>query len=201
MTDPHPQSPLPAEAQAPTEEQRAQTLRRKNLQWAGICAGVMVITAIWPWIYAPIYRQICSTLGISTSQAKSVDVLLDEARAASLPPTKVRFMGVSGELPITIEPLTQNADVALGKTFAVTYRLTNTSGRDLDYRAVHMVEPAKDGSFELIKCFCDGHRVIKANATEDHLLTFRLTKPPLRPDGLIVNYTLFAYTGNEPVVQ
>lgn len=191
MIDPQPQ----------TEEQRAQEVRRKNLKWAGICAGVMVITAIWPWVYAPIYRQICSTLGITTSQAKSVDVLLSEARAATMPPTKVRFMGVSGELPITIEPLTASADVPLGKIFGVTYRIVNTTNRDLHYRAIHMVDPAKDGSFELIECFCEGHRVIKANATEEHLLTFRLTKPALREDGLVVNYTLFAYTGDEPVVE
>lgn len=168
-------------------------IRRKNMKMLGICIGVMIVTAIWPWIYAPIYKQVCATLGIKTTSSKDANTLMSEARADALPPTPVRFMGVSGELPITIEPLTKQADVKIGKTFAVMYRITNTTNRDLDYRAIHMVEPRNDDSFQLIKCFCEGHRVIKAGVTEDHLLTFRLTKEPVRPDGLIVNYTLFDY--------
>ncbi|MNT17757.1 Cytochrome c oxidase assembly protein CtaG [compost metagenome] len=152
-----------------------------------------MVTAVFPWFYAPLYRMVCATLGIPTTSSKNANVLLDEARAASLPPTKVRFMGVSGSVPVIIEPLTQTADVKIGKPFGVMYRLVNTTGRDIDFRAVHMVEPAKDDSFQLIECFCEGHRVIKAGATEEHLLTFKLTKPPLREDGLVVNYTLFPY--------
>jgi cytochrome c oxidase assembly protein Cox11 len=167
--------------------------QRKNMRLMAICGGVMVLTGILPWAYVPDYRQVCALVVFRTSTDQTPDQLFDEARAATIPPVSVRFMGVSGQLPIDITPVTSQADVAIGKTFAVHYVLTNRTDRDLDFRAVHMVEPATDPSFQLIKCFCDTHRVIKARETQDHLLTFKLTRPPERADGLTVNYTLFDY--------
>jgi cytochrome c oxidase assembly protein Cox11 len=168
-------------------------LKRKNLQVAGIACVVMVATGILPWAYAPVFKQVCSMVGFPTSSDKTPDQLFDEARAATMPPVSVRFMGVSGQLPIDIEPQFPQADVKIGKVFAVHYKLTNRSGRDLDFRALHMVEPRTDRSFQLIKCFCDEHRVIKAHETQDHILTFKLTRPPEHEDGLTVNYTLFDF--------
>jgi cytochrome c oxidase assembly protein Cox11 len=168
-------------------------LKRKNLQVAAIAGVVMIAMGIFPWAYAPIFKTVCSAVGFPTSSEKTPDQLFDEARAASLPPVNVRFMGVSGSLPIDITPVVEQADVKIGQVFAVHYRLTNRTGRDLDFRAVHMVEPPTDRSFQLIKCFCDTHRVIKAHETQDHILTFKLNAPPERGDGLTVNYTLFDY--------
>jgi cytochrome c oxidase assembly protein subunit 11 len=170
-----------------------ENIKRKNTRLLGICGVVMIATGIMPWAYVPVYRQVCSLVGFRTSTDQTPDQLFDEARAATVPPVSVRFMGVSGQLPIDIEPAVPQADVKIGKTFAVHYRLTNKTDRDLDFRAVHMVEPPTDGSFQLIKCFCDTHRVIKAHETQDHILTFKLTRPPEREDGLTVNYTLFDY--------
>ena len=45
-------------------------IRRKNLRMLSICIGVMIVTAIWPWIYAPIYKQVCATFGIKTTSSK-----------------------------------------------------------------------------------------------------------------------------------
>lgn len=168
-------------------------LKRKNLQIAGIAGVVMIATGILPWAYVPIFKQVCSAVGFPTSSDKTPDQLFAEARAAGITSVPVRFMGVSGQLPITIEPVTPSADVPLGQVYAVHYRLTNPTGRDLDFRAVHMVEPVEDKSFQLIKCFCDEHRVIKAHETQDHILTFKLIGAPERGDGLTVNYTLFDY--------
>ena len=74
------------------DQARAAELKRKNMKWLMICLAAMTVTAVFPWFYAPLYRMVCATLGIPTTSSKSANVLLDEARAASLPPTKVRFM-------------------------------------------------------------------------------------------------------------
>lgn len=175
-------------------------LVRRNRQVTGIVLSVLTVMAILPWVYAPLYRKVCGILGLSVPGVRRpVDVLFTTARqgvgadrfgpAVSL----VNFMGVSGQLPIDIRPLQRRAWVKTGEVFSVTYRLTNLTTRDLDYKAMHMVFPKTDTSFELIKCFCDDHRVIKASAREDLPLLFRLVKDVPGDAGLTVNYTLFDY--------
>lgn len=172
-------------------------LKRRNKRLAFGVLGILVLMEVFPWAYAPLYRQVCDAIGIRRASDKPVDVLLQEARAAG-PITnakayKVNLMGVSGELPITIEPLDNELWAKEGEIVSATYRLTNTSDRDLDYRAVHSTMPLNHPSFELIKCFCDDHRVIKAGETENWPVVFRLIKPVDNPQGLTVNYTLFNY--------
>ena len=180
-------------------------LARRNRQVTALVLGVMTVTAILPWVYAPLYRRVCGALGIPVAAANPFDVVRRTVRdgigkdRAGHQQSLVNFMGVSGELPIDITPLTRRAWVKTGDTYAVTYRLTNLSGRDLDYKAMHMVVPQPNDSFELIKCFCDEHRVIKAHATEEWPLTFRLIKPVSGDAGLTVNYTIFNFDHSQHV--
>lgn len=169
-------------------------LKKRNMRLAfGVLILVAATTAL-PWAYAPLYQHICGVLGIQTTSYKPADQLLAEARGtASEKAQLVHFMGVSGELPITIEPLERQAMVEIGDVFSVMYRLKNQSDRDLDYRAIHSTIPAADPSFELIKCFCEDHRIIKAGATEEWPVVFRLVSAPSDPNGLTLNYTLFDY--------
>jgi cytochrome c oxidase assembly protein Cox11 len=92
-----------------------------------------------------------------------------------------------------IRPLERRLWVKTGDITVVLYRLTNLTPRDLDYRAVHMVVPATDSAFELIKCFCDDHRILKAGVSEDLPLVFRLRHQVPGDAGLTVNYTIFDY--------
>ncbi|MDB5096677.1 MAG: cytochrome c oxidase assembly protein [Cyanobacteria bacterium RYN_339] len=188
-------------------------LALRNRRTTRLVLGVMTVMAILPWVYAPLYRKVCGALGIPVAAANPFDVVLKTAKQgigrdrAGHQQSLVNFMGVSGELPIDITPLTRRAWVKTGDTYAVTYRLTNLSNHDLDYKAMHMVIPQPNESFELIKCFCDEHRVIKAHVTEEWPLTFRLVKPVVGDVGLTVNYTIFnfdhsqnkARAGTEPI--
>ena len=170
-------------------------LHRKNMRVLKICLGVLVFMEIVPWVYAPLYRQVCEIIGARTAKAGTVDELLaaERAEAAANTTQIVHFMGVAGTLPIAIEPLQRQAEVKTGEVFSVMYRLTNQSGRDLDYRAIHSTLPLNHPSFELIKCFCEDHRIIKAGVTEEWPVVFRLSKPVTEPQGLTLNYTLFDY--------
>jgi cytochrome c oxidase assembly protein Cox11 len=172
-------------------------LKARNKRLAFGVLGILVCMEVFPWIYAPLYRQVCATLGIKTATSKPVDQMLQEARAAggvaNGPSYKVAIMGVSGQLPISIKPLQTHTEAKVGEIVSVVYQLKNNSDRDLDYRAIHSTLPANHPSFELIKCFCDEHRVIKAGVTENWPVVFRITKPIENSDGLTVNYTLFNY--------
>lgn len=174
-------------------------LARRNRRVTSLVLFVMAGTAILPWVYAPLYRHVCGALGIQVTSDQPYDVLLRTAQQgigaarAHHGESLVNFMGVSGQLPIDIVPLKRREWVKTGEMSMVTYRLTNLSDRDLDFRALHMVEPENNDSFELIKCFCDNHRVIKAHEVQDLPLTFRLIKPFKGDAGLTINYTIFNY--------
>jgi cytochrome c oxidase assembly protein Cox11 len=162
--------------------------------------GVVAVMSVLPWVYAPLYRRVCGVLGIALPAEQNPTAVLariaregigkDRADAAT---SLVNFMGVSGQLPIDIRPLERRLWVKTGDITVVLYRLTNLTQRDLDYRAVHMVVPATDTAFELIKCFCDDHRILKSGVSEDLPLVFRLRHQVPGDAGLTVNYTIFDY--------
>ncbi|MEB3329361.1 MAG: cytochrome c oxidase assembly protein [Candidatus Sericytochromatia bacterium] len=162
--------------------------------------GVVAVMSVLPWVYAPLYRRVCGVLGIALPAEQNPTAVLariaregigkDRADAAT---SLVNFMGVSGQLPIDIRPLERRLWVKTGDITVVLYRLTNLTKRDLDYRAVHMVVPATDTAFELIKCFCDDHRILRSGVSEDLPLVFRLRHQVPGDAGLTVNYTIFDY--------
>ena len=165
-----------------------------------LIVGVLVVMGVLPWFYAPLFRHVCGVLGIEVGkEQKPAEVLARIAKEgigkerADDQTSLVNYMGVSGQLPIDIRPLERRHWVRTGEMAVVLYRLTNLTDRDLDYKAVHMVWPKNDTSFELIKCFCDDHRVLKARASEDLPLVYRLTKAVPGDAGLTVNYTIFDY--------
>ena len=175
-------------------------LQRRNNRLTAALVGVLAVMGVLPWVYAPLYRQVCGVLGIEAGrEQKPAEVLtriVQEGIGRERADDKtslVNYMGVSGPLPIDSRPLARRHWVKTGDISVVLYRLTNLTDRDLDYKAVHMVWPKNDTSFELIKCFCDDHRVIKARASEDLPLVYRLTKAVPGDAGLTVNYTIFDY--------
>lgn len=175
-------------------------LRKKNARVTALVCLVLVVMGVMPWFYAPLFRHVCGVLGIEVGkEQKPREVLARIAREgigkerADEATSLVNYMGVSGQLPIDIRPLERRHWVRTGDMQVVLYRLTNLTDRDLDYKAVHMVVPKNDTSFELIKCFCDDHRVLKARASEDLPLVYRLTKAVPGDAGLTVNYTIFDY--------
>lgn len=175
-------------------------LRRKNTRLTALIVLVLTVMSILPWVYAPLFRRVCGVLGIEVGREQQpAQVLARIAREgvgrerADEQTSLVNYMGVSGQLPIDIRPLERRHWVKTGEMAVVLYRLTNLTDRDLDYKAVHMVWPKTDTSFELIKCFCDDHRVLKARASEDLPLVYRLTKAVPGDAGLTVNYTIFDY--------
>jgi cytochrome c oxidase assembly protein Cox11 len=176
-------------------------LARKNRRVTAAVVVVLAAMFVMPYFYAPLYRHVCGVLGVPIGQAQAEPgaVLAKIAREgigrerADAETSLVNYMGVSGQLPIDIRPLERRHWVKTGAIQVVLYRLTNLTDRQLDYKAVHMVWPQTDTSFELIKCFCDDHRVLKARASEDLPLVYRLTKAVPGDAGLTVNYTIFDY--------
>lgn len=171
---------------------------RSHLSLLLVVVGIMGITGTLPWVYAPLYRHVCGVLGIPVAPQQPTEVLMRTVREGigrerhEEGRSLVNFMGVSGQLPIDIRPLERRAWIKTGDAYGVVYRLTNLTKKQLDYRAVHMVMPANE-SFQLIKCFCDEHRIIKPGEVQDLPLAFRLTKQVPGDAGLTVNYTIFDY--------
>jgi cytochrome c oxidase assembly protein Cox11 len=177
----------------------SQDPNKKNIQLSLLVLSVSLMTLMIPFIYGPIYYKLCGALGIQTTSSKPVDALLQTAREgigqsrANESTSLVNFMGVSGQLPIDIRPLKRRDWIKTGELYMVTYRLSNLTDQNLDFKAMHMLLPQGDTSFELVKCFCNEHRVIKAHEVQDLPLTFRLRHKVPGDAGLTVNYTIFDY--------
>lgn len=178
----------------------AEPSRRDHRRATWLVLGVVAVMAVLPWVYAPLYRRVCGVLGVPLPQEQNPQAVLARIAREGIGKDRaddrtslVNFMGVSGQLPIDIRPLERRLWVKTGDMTVVLYRLTNLTQRDLDYRAVHMVLPATDTAFELIKCFCDDHRILKAGISEDLPLVFRLKHVVPGDAGLTVNYTIFDY--------
>lgn len=171
---------------------------RTHLTWVLVVVGIMGLTGTLPWVYAPLYRHLCGVLGLPVPPDQPNEVLMRAVRQGigkerhEEGRSLVNFMGVSGQLPIDVRPLERRAWIKTGEAFGVVYRLTNLTQKRLDYRAVHMVMPNSE-AFQLIKCFCDEHRIIQPGEVQDLPLAFRLTKPVPGDAGLTVNYTIFDY--------
>jgi cytochrome c oxidase assembly protein Cox11 len=177
-----------------------QSLRRRNLLVLLVPMVVLAGMLVFPWFYAPLFRHVCGLVGVELGREQNpAEALARLARdgvgkeRADADSSLVNFMGVSGQLPLDIRPLERRMWVKTGDVAVVLYRLTNLTDRQLDYRAIHMVLPKSDTSFELLKCFCEDHRILKAGASEDLPLAFRLTKAVPGDAGLTVNYTIFDY--------
>ncbi|MEB3196106.1 MAG: cytochrome c oxidase assembly protein [Candidatus Sericytochromatia bacterium] len=186
----------PVSQDAETDARLSSRHRRLTM----LVLAVVAVTGILPWVYAPLYRKVCGVLGIPTAREQNPAAVLARIAREGIGKERadeqtslVNFMGVSGQLPIDIRPLERRMWVKTGDVAVVRYRLTNLTQRDLDYRAVHMVVPKEDSSFELIKCFCDEHRILKAGISEDLPLVFRLSKAVPGDAGLTINYTIFDY--------
>lgn len=192
MDDPTPKTPpMPRDDEA---------LKRKNRLVLLPALFVLCMMAVMPWFYAPLFRHVCGLVGVELGRdqdpAQALARLVREGvgkERADAQTSLVNFMAVSGQLPLDIRPLERRKWVKTGEVAVVLYRLTNLTDRQLDYKAVHMVLPKSDTSFELIKCFCDDHRVLKAGSSEDLPLAFRLTKSVPGDAGLTINYTIFDF--------
>ena len=83
------------------ETRNREDLKRRNKRLAFGVLGLIVFMEIFPWLYAPLYRQVCDMIGIRRASNKPVDDLLQAINAA----TGIPGIASSNSMPAKPEPL------------------------------------------------------------------------------------------------
>ncbi|HEY9720951.1 MAG TPA: cytochrome c oxidase assembly protein [Oscillatoriaceae cyanobacterium] len=175
-------------------------LKRKNQRVLMLVIGVIIGMGFFTYGYQKNFHKICGLVGLPYNQGKSLQALLKTSERAGKDQSLVSFMGVSGQVPVDIEPLQREKWVKTGKITTVYYRLTNLTDHRVDFKAEHMTIPLTP-DFQLIKCFCSTHHVLAPHETRTYPLTFSLTNTITSDAGLTINYTIFPYDGPGAVTQ
>ena len=140
----------------------------------------------------PLYRQICSVLGITATRTVAPNTQVDTGRVV-----KVEFVAnLNNNLAWRFEPLEKLVELNPGAMATVNYRVTNTLPHAVTGRAVPSFAPVEAGRyFSKLACFCFSNQTLQAGETRDMPVTF-FVDPKIPKDlaAIALSYTFFDVT-------
>ena len=140
----------------------------------------------------PLYRQICSVLGITATRTIAQNNSVDTSRVV-----KVEFVAnLNKNFAWKFEPVDKLVEVHPGALATVKYRVTNTMPYATTGRAVPSFGPIEAGLyFNKLECFCFSNQTLQAGETRDMPVTFFVDqKVPKEIGAIALSYTFFDVT-------
>lgn len=186
----------------------ASVMRRDN--WRMVRKLVVVVGLMFLFGYAlvPIYRTICSVLGVNVLSLGEADVPGGAAGARSLP----RNTQVDLDRTITIEfdanargpwefmPAKRSVDVHPGEITTVMYRFKNVQNRTMAAQAIPSYAPMQAMPyFNKLECFCFNQYTLRPGEAKEWPVVF-VIDPKLSKDvkTITLSYTFFEVGGTVP---
>lgn len=140
----------------------------------------------------PLYRQICSVLGISATRTIAENTRVDVSRMV-----KIEFVAnLNKNFAWKFEPVENAVEIHPGAMRTVNYRVTNTLPFATTGRAVPSFAPLEAGLyFKKFECFCFSNQTMQAGETRDMPVTFSVD-PNVPQDiaAMALSYTFFNVT-------
>ena len=140
----------------------------------------------------PLYRQICSVLGITATRTITQHTRVDTSRVV-----KVEFVAnLNSNFAWKFEPIDKQVEINPGAIATVNYRVTNTLSHAVTGRAVPSFAPLEAGLyFNKLECFCFSNQTLQAGETRDMPVTFFVDpKIPKELAAIALSYTFFNVT-------
>ena len=140
----------------------------------------------------PLYRQICSVLGITATRTIAQNNSVDTSRIVN-----VEFVAnLNKNFAWKFEPIERFVEVHPGALATVNYRVTNTMPYATTGRAVPSFGPIEAGLyFKKLECFCFTNQTLQAGETRDMPVTFFVDqKVPKDLGAIALSYTFFDVT-------
>ncbi|MEP7154458.1 MAG: cytochrome c oxidase assembly protein [Betaproteobacteria bacterium] len=137
----------------------------------------------------PLYRQICSVLGITATRAVAQNTQVDLSRTV-----RIEFdANVNRDFAWRFEPVEKSVDIHPGAVMTIRYRVTNTLGHPSTGRAVPSFGPLEAGQyFNKLECFCFSNQTLQAGETREMPVTFYVDpKLPKDIGSIALSYTFF----------
>ena len=164
-------------------------LQARNRQLMGKLLVIAVGMLGFGFAMVPMYRQICSALGLNqTRSVGSANTQVDASRSVT-----VELLASSSGLPWRFESLQRSVSLHPGERATVRYRVVNTMDRPVTARAYMSTAPLRAAQYlEKEECFCFTNQTLAAGETREMPVVFKV-KPdaPRDMETISLSYTFF----------
>ena len=187
----------------------AAVLRGDNARMVG---KLLVITALmfsFGYALVPIYRSICSALGLNvlalSDQVVSGNGVLSESAAANTQVDLSRSITVEFDANARgvwkFKPAVSSVTVHPGELTTVMYEFTNTQNRTMVAQAIPSYAPMQAmAHFNKVQCFCFNEYKMQAGESKQWPVVFVIdSKLPKDVRTITLSYTFFEVGGKVPV--
>jgi cytochrome c oxidase assembly protein subunit 11 len=181
-------------------------LRRDNLRMVG---KLLVVTALmfgFGYALVPVYRAICSALGINVLSV-SERLVQDSVRGGKVSSTQVdtsRTITIEFDAnvrgPWEFKPAQRSVDVHPGELTTVMYEFTNVQNRTMAAQAIPSYAPQQAmAHFNKLECFCFSEYTLQPGERKQWPVVF-VIDPKLPKDvrTITLSYTFFEVGGKVP---
>jgi cytochrome c oxidase assembly protein subunit 11 len=179
-------------------------LRRDNLRMVGKLAVVAALMFGFGYALVPMYRAICTALGINVL---SVAELRTGERAPGAGNTQVdRSRTITVEFdanargPWDFKPAQRSIDVHPGELATVVYEFRNVQNRTMAAQAIPSYAPQQAmAHFNKLECFCFTEHVLQPGQSKQWPVAFVIDpKLPKDVKTITLSYTFFEVGGKVP---
>ncbi len=193
----------------PTPDIAAAALRSDNLRIFGKLAVVAALMFGFGYALVPIYKTICTALGINVLSLAELDV---QGGARADPKTATKNTQIDTSRTITIEfdansrgpwefrPAKRSVEVHPGEMTTVMYEFRNVQNRTMAAQAIPSYAPMQAMPyFNKLECFCFNQYTLKPGESKQWPVVF-VIDPKLSKDvkTITLSYTFFEVGGSVP---
>ena len=196
-------------APTPDHAAAAAALRSDNLRIFGKLVVVAALMFGFGYALVPIYKTICTALGINVLSLAEIDV---QGGARADPKTATTNTQIDTSRTITIEfdansrgpwefhPAKRSVDVHPGEMTTVMYEFRNVQNRTMAAQAIPSYAPMQAMPyFNKLECFCFNQYTLKPGESKQWPVVF-VIDPKLSKDvkTITLSYTFFEVGGSVP---
>ena len=184
---------------------RAAALRTDNLRMVGKLLVVAALMFAFGYALVPLYRAICSALGINVlslseretsgvSRAPAGNTQVDLSRTVTIE------FDANARGPWEFKPAKRSLDVHPGEMASVMYEFRNVQNRTMAAQAIPSYAPMQAmPHFNKLECFCFSEYTLKAGESKQWPVVFVIDpKLPRDVKTITLSYTFFEVGGKVP---
>ena len=180
-------------------------LRADNLRMVGKLAVIALLMFAFGYALVPVYRAICSALGVNVlSVAERVAAGQPAAASANSQVDLSRTVTVEFDAnargPWDFKPAQRSIDVHPGQLVSVMYEFRNVQNRTMVAQAIPSYAPKQaEPYFNKLECFCFSEYTLKPGESRQWPVVF-VIDPKLSRDvkTITLSYTFFEVGGRVP---
>lgn len=187
------------------EPSEAEIIRSDNLQMVGKLAVVVALMFAFGYAMVPMYRAICTALGVNVLARTERDVpgttnVVAKNTQVDLSRTITVEFDANARGPWTFKPEQRTAQVHPGELTTVMYEFRNVQNRVITAQAIPSYAPKQATQhFNKVQCFCFSEWTLKPGESKRWPVVFVVDgKLPKDVKTITLSYTFFEVGSKTP---